>query len=47
MFQQVLRQRRMPDVIWTLENISGHSAIINLMPLAGQAAVVIVTAARL
>jgi hypothetical protein len=39
MFQQVLRQRRMPDVIWTIENIPGHSAIINLMPLAGQAAV--------
>ena len=39
MYQQVLRQRRTPDVIWNLDDIAGRSFIINLMPLAGQAAV--------
>jgi hypothetical protein len=39
MFNQVLRQRRMPDVIWSMEDIQGRSALVNLMPLAGPAAV--------
>jgi hypothetical protein len=39
MFQQILRQRRGPDVIWSVENLLGRSYIVNLMPLAGKAAV--------
>ncbi len=39
MFNQVLRQRRTPDVIWSIENILGRSVLINLMPLAGLASV--------
>ena len=39
MFNQVLRQRRTPDVIWSIENILGRSVMINLMPLAGLASV--------
>jgi hypothetical protein len=39
MFNQVLRQRRTPDVIWSIENLLGRSVLINLMPLAGLASV--------
>ena len=39
MFQQVLRAKRGPDMIWAIENFLDHSFIINLMPLAGSAAI--------
>lgn len=39
MFQNVLRAKRGPDLIWAVENLLGRSFILNLMPLAGQAAV--------
>lgn len=39
LFNQVLRQRRTPDVIWSIANILGRSVMINLMPLAGLASV--------
>ena len=39
LFNHVLRQRRTPDVIWSIDNILGRSILINLMPLAGAASV--------
>ena len=39
LFNQVLRQRRTPDVIWRIDNLLGRSILIVLMPLAGPAAV--------
>ena len=39
MFQQVLRAKRGPDMIWAIENFLDRSFIINLMPLAGSAAI--------
>ncbi|MBE0622486.1 MAG: PelD GGDEF domain-containing protein [Burkholderiales bacterium] len=38
-FNQVLRQRRTPDVTWSIDDSHGHSVLVNLMPLAGPAAV--------
>ena len=39
MFQHVLRAKRGPDMIWAIENFLDRSHIINLMPLAGDAAI--------
>ncbi len=39
MFQQVLRAKRGPDMIWAIESFLDRSFIINLMPLAGSAAI--------
>ena len=39
MVNQVLRQRRTPDVVWHIDAIAGRSVLVNLMPLAGSAAV--------
>ena len=39
MFQQVLRAKRGPDMIWAIESFLDRSFIINLMPLAGSATI--------
>jgi len=38
-FHLVNRQRRSPDVVWNREDLAGCGMIVNLMPLAGRAAV--------
>jgi hypothetical protein len=39
LFRHVLRNRRGPDVVWSVENLLERSFIITLMPIAGEAAV--------
>ena len=38
-YHHVARNRRGPDVVWSIENIAGRSCMITLMPIAGNAAV--------
>ena len=38
-YQHVMRNRRGPDVVWSIENLANQSFIVTLMPIAGDASV--------